>query len=88
MASAAKARSKKLAINKGLLNRLLAELEELCVGSADIYEIEEQVSMTEEMYRASHVLKAELEMDLKGEERQSAIDDWARCHQRYRYGRS
>ncbi|KRZ78550.1 hypothetical protein T10_5792 [Trichinella papuae] len=69
MASAAKVRSKKLAANKDRLNRLLAELEELCVGSADVYEIEEQISMTEEIYRASDALQAELELDLEGEER-------------------
>ncbi|KRZ13791.1 hypothetical protein T11_10670 [Trichinella zimbabwensis] len=69
MASAAKIRSKKLAANKDRLNRLLAELEKLCVGSADVYEIEEQISMTEEIYRASDALQAELELDLEGEER-------------------
>ncbi|KRZ00101.1 hypothetical protein T11_8724, partial [Trichinella zimbabwensis] len=69
MASAAKVRSKKLAANKDRLNRLLAELEELCVGSADVYEIEEQISMPEEIYRASDALQAELELDLEGEER-------------------
>ncbi|KRZ00049.1 hypothetical protein T11_1530, partial [Trichinella zimbabwensis] len=69
MASAAKVRSKKLAANKDRLNRLLAELEELCLGSADVYEIEEQISMTEEICRASDALQAELELDLEGEER-------------------
>ncbi|KRZ64528.1 hypothetical protein T08_8026, partial [Trichinella sp. T8] len=35
MASAAKVRCKKLAANKDRLNQLLAELEELCLESAD-----------------------------------------------------
>ncbi|KRZ85007.1 hypothetical protein T08_11052 [Trichinella sp. T8] len=36
MESAAKVRSKKLAANKDRLNQLLAELEELCLESADV----------------------------------------------------
>ncbi|KRY23254.1 hypothetical protein T12_2269 [Trichinella patagoniensis] len=44
--------------------------------------------MTEETYRAAEALQAKLGLDLEGEERQSAINDWARCRQRYRYGRS
>ncbi|KRZ83146.1 hypothetical protein T08_1966 [Trichinella sp. T8] len=48
------------------------------IGSADVNEIEEQILMTEELYRASGALQAELEQDLEGEERQCATDDWAR----------
>ncbi|KRY44155.1 hypothetical protein T03_5971 [Trichinella britovi] len=44
----------------------------------DVNEIEEQVLVTEELYRASGALQAELEQDLEGEERQCATDDWAR----------
>ncbi|KRX32790.1 hypothetical protein T05_1939 [Trichinella murrelli] len=40
--------------------------------------VHEQVLMTEELYRASGALQAELEQDLEGEERQCATDDWAR----------
>ncbi|KRX85998.1 hypothetical protein T12_16262 [Trichinella patagoniensis] len=38
MASAAKSRSKKLVALKDRLNRLLAELDELCTSSADVFE--------------------------------------------------
>ncbi|KRX62776.1 hypothetical protein T09_14364 [Trichinella sp. T9] len=48
MASAAKSRSKKLVALKDRLNRLLAELDELCIRSADVFEVEEQVSLMEE----------------------------------------
>ncbi|KRX78638.1 hypothetical protein T06_7228 [Trichinella sp. T6] len=37
-----------------------------------------RIGMTEELYRASDALQAELEQDLEREERQCAIDDWAR----------
>ncbi|KRX94076.1 hypothetical protein T01_2566, partial [Trichinella spiralis] len=42
MASSAKSRSKKLVALKDRLNRLLAELDELCISSADVFEVEEQ----------------------------------------------
>ncbi|XP_003382151.1 conserved hypothetical protein [Trichinella spiralis] len=77
MASAAKARSKKLAINKDGLNRLLEELEQLCLAPAHISEIKEQVSMTEELYRVTDALQTELEQDLEGEEQQCAMEDWS-----------
>ncbi|KRY06825.1 hypothetical protein T12_15283 [Trichinella patagoniensis] len=53
--------------------------------SADVNQIEERSLMTEELYRASGALQAEMEQDLEGEERQCATDDWARrrCHFRY-----
>ncbi|KRY40966.1 hypothetical protein T01_5708 [Trichinella spiralis] len=85
MASAAKAISKKLSANKARLTRLLAELEELCLGSADVYEIEEQLFMTKDLYRASGTLQAELEQDLEGEEHQHATDDWGRYRRLFRY---
>ncbi|XP_003369383.1 zinc knuckle protein [Trichinella spiralis] len=88
MASAAKTRSKKLVALKDRLNRLLAELEELCIGSADAYEVEEQVFLMEETFRAADALQIEVELDLEGEERQAAIDDWAACRQHYRVGKS
>ncbi|KRX18252.1 hypothetical protein T07_13518 [Trichinella nelsoni] len=88
MASAAKSRSKKLAALRDRLNRLLAELEELCIGSADVFEVEEQVSLMEETFRAADALQTEVELDLEGEERQAAIDDWALCRQNYRVGKA
>ncbi|KRY56245.1 hypothetical protein T03_5383 [Trichinella britovi] len=42
----------------------------------------------EETFRAADALQTEVELDLEGEERQAAIDDWAACHQRYRVGKS
>ncbi|KRY52724.1 hypothetical protein T03_7998 [Trichinella britovi] len=62
---------------KDRLNRLLAELDELCTSSADVFEVEEQVSLMEESFRAADALQTEVELDLDGEERQAAIDDWA-----------
>ncbi|KRZ70324.1 hypothetical protein T10_9555 [Trichinella papuae] len=88
MASAAKSRSKKLVALKDRLNRLLAELDELCIGSADVFEVEEQVSLMEETFRAADELQTEVELDLEGEERQATIDDWALCRQNYRVGKS
>ncbi|KRX88936.1 hypothetical protein T4E_7471 [Trichinella pseudospiralis] len=46
MSSTARTRSKKLAVNKYRLNKLLDELEELCSASTDT-EIEDQFAMTE-----------------------------------------
>ncbi|KRX15682.1 hypothetical protein T07_10723 [Trichinella nelsoni] len=64
--------------NKDGLNRLLEELEQLCLAPAHISEIEEQVSMTEELYRATDALQTELEQDLEGEEQPCAMEDWSR----------
>ncbi|KRY22843.1 hypothetical protein T12_8033 [Trichinella patagoniensis] len=65
MASATKTRSKKLVALKDRLNRLLAELDELCIGSADAFEVEEQVSLMEETFRAADALQTEVELDLE-----------------------
>ncbi|KRY44072.1 hypothetical protein T03_4913, partial [Trichinella britovi] len=59
IASAAKSRSKKLVDLKDRLNRLLAELDELCTSSADVFEVEEQVSLMEESFRAADALQTE-----------------------------
>ncbi|KRY44420.1 hypothetical protein T03_9701 [Trichinella britovi] len=88
MASAAKSRSKKLVALKDRLNRLLAEQDELRIRSADVFEVEEQVSLMEESFRAADALQTEVELDLDGDERQAAIDDWALCHQNYREGKA
>ncbi|KRZ81517.1 hypothetical protein T08_2739, partial [Trichinella sp. T8] len=88
MASAAKSRSKKLVALKDRLNRLLAELDELCTSSADVFEVEEQVSLIEQSFRVADALQTEVELDLEGEERQAAIDDWALCRQNYRVGKA
>ncbi|KRX34466.1 Syntaxin-1A, partial [Trichinella murrelli] len=88
MASSAKSRSKKLVALKDRLNRLLAELDELCIRSADVFEVEEQVSLMEESFRAADALQTEVELDLDGDERQAAIDDWALYRQNYREGKA
>ncbi|KRY05934.1 hypothetical protein T12_15818, partial [Trichinella patagoniensis] len=88
MASAAKVRSKKLAANKDRLNQLLAELEELCLESADVREIKEQISLTEKIYHESDALQGELVLDLDGEERQSAIEDWSKWRKLFRQRKS
>ncbi|XP_003366617.1 conserved hypothetical protein, partial [Trichinella spiralis] len=88
MASSAKSRSKRLVALKDRLNRLLAELDELCISSADVFEVEEQVSLMEESFRAADALQTEVELDLEGEERQAAIDAWALCRQNYREGKA
>ncbi|KRY06664.1 hypothetical protein T12_11394, partial [Trichinella patagoniensis] len=88
MASAAKSRSKRLVALKDRLNRLLAELDGLCIRSADVLEVEEQISLLEESFRAADALQTEVELDLDGEERQAAIDDWALCRQNYRVGKA
>ncbi|KRY47805.1 hypothetical protein T03_15691 [Trichinella britovi] len=78
MASATKVRSKKLAANKDHLYQLLAELEELCLESADVREIKEQIALMKKIYHESDALQGELVLDLDGEERQSAIEDWSK----------
>ncbi|KRX32047.1 hypothetical protein T06_5790 [Trichinella sp. T6] len=42
----------------------------------------------EESFRAADALQTEVELDLDGEERQAAIDDWALCRQNYREGKA
>ncbi|KRY44949.1 hypothetical protein T03_3150 [Trichinella britovi] len=44
--------------------------------------------MTEEFYRASGALQAELEQELEGEERQCATDGWAKRRWLFRYWKS
>ncbi|KRZ81241.1 hypothetical protein T08_16406, partial [Trichinella sp. T8] len=88
MASAAKVRSRKLAANKDRLNQLLAELEELCLESADVREIKEQISLTEKIYHESDALQGELVLDLDGEERQSAIEDRSKWRKLFRQRKS
>ncbi|KRZ55027.1 hypothetical protein T02_4959 [Trichinella nativa] len=59
----------------------------MCLGSADVSEIEEQISMTEELYRASDALQAEyllisVSVDISGGTRLkgSASTD-LKCHE-------
>ncbi|KRY10237.1 hypothetical protein T12_15320 [Trichinella patagoniensis] len=57
-------------------------------SSADVFAMVEEVSLMEEIIWAADALQTEVELNLEGEERQFAIDDWATCRQRYRVGRS
>ncbi|KRZ13440.1 Retrovirus-related Pol polyprotein from transposon TNT 1-94 [Trichinella zimbabwensis] len=75
MASAMNARVKKLAGNKYRLNQLLDELEELCITSAGVVEIKEQISMTERLYLEIEALQMEFEQTLEDEEMQRAMED-------------
>ncbi|KRX72650.1 hypothetical protein T06_5777 [Trichinella sp. T6] len=74
MASAAKVRSRKLAANKDRLNQLLAELEELCLESADVREIKQQISLTEKIYHESDALQGELVLDLDANLRANDVE--------------
>ncbi|KRZ26216.1 hypothetical protein T4C_4690 [Trichinella pseudospiralis] len=73
---------------KHRLNQLLAELEELCLESADVGEIKEQISLTEKIYHESDALQGELLLDLDGEERQSAVEDWSKWRKLFRQRKS
>ncbi|KRZ06890.1 hypothetical protein T11_3210 [Trichinella zimbabwensis] len=78
MASAASARSKKLAANKDRLSRLLLKLDELCIEPVDVNEIEEQVTMTEKLYHETDLLQDEWELYLEAEEQRCAMEDWSK----------
>ncbi|KRX52437.1 hypothetical protein T09_10609 [Trichinella sp. T9] len=47
--------------------------DELCIASADAYEIEDQISMTERMYLVIEALQTELEENMEAEEMQSCL---------------
>ncbi|KRZ01392.1 hypothetical protein T11_7927 [Trichinella zimbabwensis] len=56
-----------------------------CTGrSLGVLEIEEQISMTERLYRETDALQVELELDLKEEERKMAEDDWSKYRKGFR----
>ncbi|KRY97377.1 hypothetical protein T4C_3625, partial [Trichinella pseudospiralis] len=56
----------------------------LCVGPAEVLEIEEQISMTERLYRETDALQVELELSLEEEERMMAEDDWSKYRKGFR----
>ncbi|XP_003378366.1 conserved hypothetical protein [Trichinella spiralis] len=60
MASAARTKSKKLAVNLNRLNQFLEELDEVCIASTDAYEIEDHILMTECLYLETEILQTEL----------------------------
>ncbi|KRX75173.1 hypothetical protein T06_4985 [Trichinella sp. T6] len=53
-------------------------------ATVNAFEVEEQVFLMEETFRAADALQTEVELDLEDKERQAAIDNWAACRQRYR----
>ncbi|KRZ08508.1 hypothetical protein T11_12902 [Trichinella zimbabwensis] len=57
---------------------LLDELEELCIASAVVVEIEEQISMTERLYLETEALQMEFEQTLADKEMQRVMEDWSK----------
>ncbi|KRZ54428.1 hypothetical protein T02_13454 [Trichinella nativa] len=84
MSARAREKSKKLIICKERLNRLFEELDQLCVGPAEVLEIEEQISMIERLFRETDALQVELELSLEEEERRMAEEDWSKYRKGFR----
>ncbi|KRY24563.1 hypothetical protein T03_8561, partial [Trichinella britovi] len=84
MSARAREKSKKLIICKERLNRLFEELDQLCVGLAEVLEIEEQISMIERLFRETDALQVELELSLEEEERRMAEEDWSKYRKGFR----
>ncbi|KRX22273.1 hypothetical protein T07_12151 [Trichinella nelsoni] len=82
--SAARARSKKLAVNLNLPNALLEELDELCIASVDAYEIEDQISISERLYLETEVLLTELLQNLEEDETRRETEDWSKYRKTFR----
>ncbi|XP_003369021.1 putative integrase core domain protein [Trichinella spiralis] len=59
MAATAKARSRKLTLNKARLNRLLTELEELCIDAVNDDVLVGQLELTEVVFRETDALHAD-----------------------------
>ncbi|KRY39916.1 hypothetical protein T01_12634 [Trichinella spiralis] len=83
-ASAARARSKKLAANLNLPNALLKELDELCIASVNAYEIEDQISISERLYLDTEALLTELLQNLEENETRRATEDWSKYRKTFR----
>ncbi|KRX16282.1 hypothetical protein T07_4554 [Trichinella nelsoni] len=84
MSTRAREKSKKLIICKERLNRLFEELDQLCVGPAEVLEIEEQISIIERLYRETDDLQVELEFSQEEEERIMTEDDWSKYQKGFR----
>ncbi|KRX49588.1 hypothetical protein T09_1788 [Trichinella sp. T9] len=84
MSARAREKSKKLIIGKERLNRLFEELDQLCVGPAEVLEIGEQISMIERLFRETDALQVELELNLEEEERRMAEEDWSKYRKGFR----
>ncbi|KRX20460.1 hypothetical protein T07_10277 [Trichinella nelsoni] len=83
MSTKEREKSKKLIICKERLNRLFEELDQLCVGLAEVWEIEEQILKIERFYGVTDALLVELELSLE-EEKRLAEDDWSKCRKGFR----
>ncbi|KRX83300.1 hypothetical protein T06_12996 [Trichinella sp. T6] len=55
-----------------------------CSGPAELLEIEDQISMTERLYRETDALQVEVELGLEEEQRKMAEDDWSKYRKRFR----
>ncbi|KRX86002.1 hypothetical protein T4E_9899 [Trichinella pseudospiralis] len=75
MSTRAKVKSKKQIICKERLNWLFEELDQLCIGPGEVLDIEEQILMTEKLYRETDALQVESELSLEAEERMMAEDN-------------
>ncbi|KRY26929.1 hypothetical protein T01_2962 [Trichinella spiralis] len=84
MSARAREKSKKLIIGKERLNRLFEELDQLCMGPAEVLEIGEQISMIERLFRETDALQVELELNLEEEERRMAEEDWSKYRKGFR----
>ncbi|KRZ33776.1 RNA-binding protein 28, partial [Trichinella pseudospiralis] len=69
---------KKLTVHKERLQLLLEELNQLCRSSVAVAEIEEQILMSEELYRETNALQTEYETGLDDAERRAEELD-SRC---------
>ncbi|KRX21135.1 RNA-binding protein 28, partial [Trichinella nelsoni] len=80
--------SKKLVANKERLQLLLEELNQLCTSLASVAEIEEQMLMSEELYRQTDALQVEYEIGLGDAERRVAMMQWAKFRKSFRQSKA
>ncbi|KRY33161.1 RNA-binding protein 28, partial [Trichinella spiralis] len=80
--------SKKLVANKERLQLLLEELNQLCTSLASVAEIEEQMLMSEELYRQTDALQVEYETSLDDAERRVAMMQWAKFRKSFRQSKA
>ncbi|KRX93769.1 hypothetical protein T4E_436 [Trichinella pseudospiralis] len=71
----------KMLINyKGRLHQLSEEVEHLCKEPSKVFEIEEQISMIERLYRKTNGLQVELTFGVEKKEQKIAGDNWSKYH--------
>ncbi|KRY78999.1 hypothetical protein T4A_3764 [Trichinella pseudospiralis] len=79
---------KKLTVHKERLQLLLEELNQLCRSSVAVAEIEEQILMSEELYRETNALQTEYETGLDDAERRVAMMQWAKFRKSFRQSKA